>query len=86
VFGYGSASDIPVVGDWRAFGPDFIDTAAVFQNGQWLLRNVNSSGGPQFVVSFGTSGDIPVATKQHCAPPDTTTTTNSFSSSQPRGD
>jgi hypothetical protein len=76
VFSYGNPGATPVVGDWKVFGfIDFVDTPGVFQNGIWSLRNSNSSGPPDAVVSFGAAGDLAVAPKEHCRPPERTTST-----------
>ena len=55
-FGYGDASDVPVVGDWNGDG---VKTPGVFRYGTWFLSN--SFGGPaDIVVSYGSPSDIPI--------------------------
>ena len=40
-FGYGLATDVPVVGDWTGEGRD---TVGVRRGNQWLLRTTNTAG------------------------------------------
>jgi len=47
----------PVVGDWNADGRT---TIGWYSEGQWRLRNANSSGGASTAFSFGRAGDLPV--------------------------
>jgi hypothetical protein len=66
-FFFGGPGDIPVVGDWTGKGTT---TIGVFRppntqfnktpNGQWLLRNSNTSGSPDISFFYGGLGDIPV--------------------------
>jgi hypothetical protein len=56
---FGSAGDIPVVGDWTGSG---IKRLGSFRNGIWYL-DINGDGvfdAGDKTVSFGQSGDIPV--------------------------
>ncbi len=57
-FGYGIASDKPVVGDWNGDGRD---TPGIVRSGAWFL--VNTSGQPFADVSFfyGNATDTTVA-------------------------
>ena len=58
IFGWGAASDTPVLGDWNGSG---IDKAGVFRNGLWFL---DFSGNHQLtsssIIGWGQSGDLPV--------------------------
>jgi hypothetical protein len=66
-FQYGGSGDRPVVGDWTGSG---VTTIGVFRpvgtpynsttNDQWLLKNSNSPGSPDFNFSYGLQGDLPV--------------------------
>jgi hypothetical protein len=66
-FYYGAPGDIPVVGDWTGSG---VTTIGVFRpantpynnttSAQWLLRNSNGGGNPDFNFYYGAPGDIPV--------------------------
>ena len=56
-FGYGTATDKAVSGDWDGNGSS---TPGVFRNGTWYLRNSNSSGAASAVFSFGRAGDTPI--------------------------
>lgn len=56
-FFYGSASDIPIFGDWDGDG---VKTPGVVRGNRWLLRNSNSAGLPDIEFSFGSPGDVPV--------------------------
>lgn len=63
LFGFGSAGDTPVVGDWNH---DAKDQLGVYRNAQFFL-DVNGNGkwdgaivGGDAVFSFGTAGDKPV--------------------------
>jgi hypothetical protein len=57
-FEYGNFGDLSVVGDWNGDG---VDTPAVIRGNQWFLRNSNSSGVADVVLTFGNRGDIPIA-------------------------
>lgn len=57
-FAYGTANDLPVVGDWNGDG---VDTLGIFRNGVFYLRNSNSTGPADIAVAFGTTGDLPIA-------------------------
>jgi len=61
-FSLGQAGDLPVAGDWNGDG---IDTIGVFRggvNGEWFLRNTNSTGAADIhVQQFGSvPGVLPV--------------------------
>ncbi len=56
-FGYGTAADIAVSGDWDGNGTS---TPGVFRNGTWYLRNSSTSGASNISLSFGTTGDTPI--------------------------
>jgi hypothetical protein len=56
-FGYGIASDAPVVGDWNG---DAIDTVGVRRGVTWLLRNSSSSGAANLSFDFGNASDVPL--------------------------
>jgi len=64
VFNYGGASMLPIVGDWDSDGDD---TAGVYDpaTGFFFLRNTNSAGPADVVLTMGTSlpsqGLIPIA-------------------------
>jgi hypothetical protein len=47
----------PVTGDWNRDGRT---TIGWFRDGEWWLRNSNSSGDPHLEFTFGRAGDIPV--------------------------
>ena len=58
-FGWGSANDTPVLGDWNGSGTT---KAGVFRNGMWFL---DFSGNHQLtsftqIIGWGQSGDLPV--------------------------
>ena len=55
--GFGKAGDVPLTGDWNGNG---VDTIGTYANGVFRLRNGNSAGPADVVVSFGLPGDIPV--------------------------
>jgi uncharacterized delta-60 repeat protein len=57
-FFYGTASDLPIAGDWNGDGRD---TIGIFRNGQFFLRNSNDTGFADINFAFGTTGDIPIA-------------------------
>jgi hypothetical protein len=57
-FFYGTASDIPVAGDWDGNGTD---TIGIFRAGQFFLRNSNTTGFADIQLAFGTTGDVPIA-------------------------
>ncbi len=57
---FGTAGDIPVMGDWDGTGTKKI---GVFRNGMWYLdMNGNNAWDPgvDVAIPFGTAGDIPV--------------------------
>jgi hypothetical protein len=61
-FAFGTAGDIPLLGDWNGDG---IATPGVFRvdgvgNGTFLLRNSLSSGAADITFSFGQVGDRPL--------------------------
>lgn len=56
-FIFGTASDLPVAGDWNGDG---IDSPGIFRDGTFHLRNANSGGGADVVVAFGAAGDVPL--------------------------
>lgn len=58
-FGFGSAGDNPIVGDWN--GDGFAD-AGVFRNGSWYLDSDGNGmwGGVDRAFGFGMAGDLPV--------------------------
>jgi hypothetical protein len=47
----------PVVGDWNGDGRT---TVGWYRDGRWRLRNSNTAGPADIVISFGRSGDLPV--------------------------
>jgi hypothetical protein len=59
---YGSGTEFkPVIGDWNNDGTD---TAGLFKpsNGEWFLKNANTTGGADLEFSFGGgSGSYPIA-------------------------
>ena len=57
-FAYGITGDLPVTGDWDGDG---IDTIGIYRNGQFYLRNSNTSGLADIIFPFGVNGDLPVA-------------------------
>jgi uncharacterized delta-60 repeat protein len=57
-FFYGTASDLPIAGDWNGDGTD---TIGIFRDGQFFLRNSNDTGFADINFAFGTTGDIPIA-------------------------
>jgi hypothetical protein len=57
-FFYGTASDLPIAGDWNGDGTD---TIGIYRNGQFFLRNSNDTGFADINFAFGTTGDIPIA-------------------------
>lgn len=58
-FAYGTTGDVPVIGDWNADG---IDTVGVYRpsNSTFYLRNSNTAGVADIVVTYGINGDTPV--------------------------
>lgn len=56
-FSFGTAGDVPVVGDWSRSGRDGV---GVFRDGQWHLRSTASGGAAQTTFSYGTGGDVPL--------------------------
>jgi hypothetical protein len=58
VFDFGTAGDVPVVGDWNGNG---VDTPGVFRRGTWYIRNSNSTGMADASFFFGNPGDSPIA-------------------------
>ena len=61
-FTFGSAGDVPVVGDWNGSGTLGI---SVFRAGQWLLdlngnRAWDGATGGDRQIGFGQAGDLPV--------------------------
>ncbi|HWA98246.1 MAG TPA: VCBS repeat-containing protein [Pirellulales bacterium] len=59
VFAFGSADDVPVVGDWNGDG---IDQVGVFRRGRWVL-DLNGDGrfdGADASFEFGVEHDVPV--------------------------
>jgi hypothetical protein len=62
-FHYGSAGDVPLVGDWNGNGSETVGVAR-FAAGriQWFLRNSNSAGSADISFTFGdqriVSGDV----------------------------
>jgi hypothetical protein len=64
---YGGVGDLPVTGDWNNDGTT---TIGVFRppgtewnqssSNNWLVRNSNDSGSPDFQFAFGIAGDEPV--------------------------
>jgi hypothetical protein len=59
-YNYGTAGDIPVMGDWDGNGSI---TPGVFRpsNGTWYLRNSNTGGVADHTFQYGQAGDRPVA-------------------------
>jgi hypothetical protein len=55
---YGLPNDLPVVGDWDGKGSD---TIGIFRQGQFFLRNSNSSRYSDVDFLFGITGDQPLA-------------------------
>lgn len=53
-FAYGSARDVPLVGDWDGDG---VDTIAVQRQNIYMLRNDLNSGSAQVMTSFGRATD-----------------------------
>jgi hypothetical protein len=58
VFLYGLVGDVPVTGDWNNDG---IDTAGVFRNGTFFLRNSNTAGVANVTLTYGAFQDLPLA-------------------------
>lgn len=57
-FNYGGVNEqYAFVGDWNGDG---INTPGVFRDGNFLLRNSNSTGFPDISLYFGITGDIPL--------------------------
>ncbi len=56
-FGYGLASDTPLVGDWNGDG---VTTMGVWRTGVFYLRNLNTSGAADTVFAYGLASDVPV--------------------------
>lgn len=54
---FGAPGDLPIVGDWNGDG---IDTVGVVRQGQWFLRNSNSSGFADLQFFYGTPTDLPI--------------------------
>jgi hypothetical protein len=57
-FAYGSANDLPLMGDWDGDGDK---TPGVVRGNTWYLRNSNSAGNADIVFKYGSVGDIPFA-------------------------
>ncbi|MBX7221585.1 MAG: delta-60 repeat domain-containing protein [Blastocatellia bacterium] len=57
-FFYGTADDIPVVGDWDGDG---METIGIYRNGTFFLRNSNNTGFADLQFPFGAPGDFPIA-------------------------
>ncbi len=55
-FDFGSATGVPIVGDWNGDG---VDTPGRFDGGSWSLSN-SFDGSNVVQFTFGTTGDIPV--------------------------
>lgn len=53
-FAYGSATDVPVVGDWDGDGRDGV---GVRRGDQWILRSSPSAGSPTTELVFGAASD-----------------------------
>lgn len=56
-FGYGVASDSPVVGDWDGDG---VDTPGIRRGATWMLRNANSAGAPDVTFDYGAPAATPL--------------------------
>jgi PKD repeat protein len=56
-FAYGSATDVPVTGDWTGQGKD---TAGVFRQGMFYLRNSNTAGNADNSFAYGAATDKPL--------------------------
>ncbi|MEX1044078.1 MAG: hypothetical protein WD020_05520, partial [Acidimicrobiia bacterium] len=56
-FNFGSATGIPVVGDWNGNG---IDTPGRYENGNWTFTNSLGIGTVDGQFTFGITGDTPV--------------------------
>jgi uncharacterized repeat protein (TIGR01451 family) len=58
IFGWGAATDTPVLGDWNRSGTT---KAGVFRNGLWFLDlNGNHQLASSSIIGWGQPGDIPV--------------------------
>ena len=55
-FHFGDPGDVPVTGDWNGDGTD---TAGLFRNGGWYLRNSTTTGVGDVSFGFGDRGDLP---------------------------
>jgi hypothetical protein len=60
VFQFGTAGDVPVVGDWNG---DTIDNIGIFRDGRWVL---DTNGDGRFnktdaSFAYGAEGDLPIA-------------------------
>jgi tripartite motif-containing protein 71 len=51
------SGDKPMVGDWNGDG---VDTVGVYRSGQFLLRESNTPGFPDYSVVLGIAGDVPI--------------------------
>ncbi|HYT93264.1 MAG TPA: Ig-like domain-containing protein, partial [Gemmataceae bacterium] len=63
VVSYGGAGAIPVLGDWDGNGTvtiGVVEVDATTNTLVWKLRNSNSNGGPDIVLSYGGPGATPV--------------------------
>jgi hypothetical protein len=56
-FGYGIATDTPLVGDWNRDG---IDTVGIYRNGAFYLRNTNTAGPADMTFGYGIATDTPI--------------------------
>ncbi len=56
----GSASHLPITGDWNGDG---VDTVGIYDasNGVFQLRDSNTTGAAQYVFTLGNPGDTPLA-------------------------
>lgn len=57
LFGYGRATDVPIMGDWDGDG---IKTPGVVRGNDWHLKNTNTSGFADIVFAYGKATDIPI--------------------------
>jgi PKD repeat protein len=56
-FGYGIATDTPLIGDWNGDGTD---TVGIYRNGAFYLRNTNTAGPADIAFGYGIATDTPL--------------------------